>query len=89
MKSIFQLLFILTFFFIGCKNVEIDDQNLSKLEIKSAPSDQFFLQRMNPDGTFPTKAYERGLREVQNSLNLENTEPGFDLEWITQGPGNI
>ncbi len=61
-----------------------------KLDIKHGPSEEFFLQRMDPEGKFAIKAYSAGLKEAQENAFLQTRSlNGFDNEWTVQGPGNL
>ncbi len=84
-------LFFIQITFTNCTSHPAKDaqQKVSKLEEKGYPNDQFFLQRMNPDGSFDFNAYEKGLHQIKGNLEERGDEPGFDLEWTTQGPANI
>jgi photosystem II stability/assembly factor-like uncharacterized protein len=71
------------------KNEVIDTNNPNKLTIKNYPNDQFLLRNANPDGSFDLNAYENGLSQARDRMNERNEEPGYDLEWTIQGPGNL
>lgn len=60
-----------------------------KLAQKMTPNDFFMMQRSFPDPAFDYRAYIRGMREAVHSIGLRSNFRGFDLEWTTQGPGNI
>ncbi len=60
-----------------------------RLDQKLEPSDEFFLQRSYPDGKFNIEAYIAGLNEAKVMSQARNAAEGFDVDWTTQGPGNI
>ena len=55
---------------------------------KHGPADHFFLQRSYPDNQFSQKAYLQGMKKVKEAVLQRSASPGFDTDWITQGPGN-
>lgn len=76
-------------FIYSCTSTEtVPTPKKDRYEIKHEPSDEFFLQRMNPDGSFPLKGYTNALKQIKNQVQ-PRTIDGFDMEWTTQGPGNI
>lgn len=60
----------------------------NRLESKHVPNEYFSLQRAYPDESFSLKAFEKGIKQAKETSLLKN-DPGFDLEWTTQGPGNL
>ena len=84
------LLFLCVYFFItSChetKPTTLESNN--RIVQKHEPSDEFFLQRMGPDGHFALDAYTNALKQI-NQQTLIRTINGFEEEWTTQGPGNI
>lgn len=59
-----------------------------KLEANHEPSEEFFLQRIGPDGEFAIDAYTTALQQINNQVQTRNNS-GFQKEWTVQGPGNI
>lgn len=89
MKINYLLFFSALFLFNSCaKQQEPLPERKDRLRLKYEPSDEFFIQRAGPDGSFSIKAYATGLREAQQE-SLQRNSTGFDEEWTTQGPGNI
>lgn len=92
MKNILSLLsasFLLLLVF-SCNEVEQEKLSNNKLDSKHGPAEEFFLQRMDPDGNFATKAYTEGLREAKEKAAVRDRSlNGFDQEWTVQGPGNL
>ena len=87
----FQILLLLCvyFFITSCHETKpIKFESNNRIEQKHGPSEEFFLQRMGPDGHFALDAYTNGLKQI-NQQTLTRTINGFDDEWTTQGPGNI
>lgn len=86
----FQILIFLylIFFSTSCFETNPPDQVNNRIEQKHEPSDEFFLQRMGPDGHFALDAYTNALKQI-NQQTLTRTINGFGEEWTTQGPGNI
>lgn len=74
--------------FNSCSQPETKEVTNNRIEQKHEPSDEFFLQRLGPDGHFALDAYTNGLRSVNQQTQIR-TINGFDEEWTTQGPGNI
>lgn len=91
MKTIFPVLFSLFVLFIfSCNTKEVTHEPTDRLDAKHGPSEQFFLQRMDPSGNFSVKGYSKGLAEAQaDAALLYRSADGFDNEWTVQGPGNI
>ena len=89
MKNTFLILFFFSFLVFSC-NEKTKQEVIKKdrLEQKHEPSDEFFMQRADADGSFSIKAYTAGLKAAQQNAS-SRTVTGFDEEWITQGPGNI
>ncbi len=83
------LLFIVhTFLIFSCSESPEKIPSDNRIEQKHEPSDEFFLQRMGPDGHFALDAYTNALNGITQQT-LTRTINGFDEEWTTQGPGNI
>ncbi len=81
------LLLILSF---SCERTKPESVSTHILDAKQGPSEEFFLQRMDPDGNFALKAYTNGLKEAQNDAATPTRSiNGFDNEWTVQGPGNL
>ena len=82
-------LFIILICF-GCEETKQDISFKGKLDAKHGPSEEFFLQRMDPEGKFALKAYTQGLKEAQIDASIQTRSMnGFDQEWTVQGPGNL
>lgn len=60
----------------------------NRIDQKYGPSDEFFIQRAGPDGTFDLKAYTQALKSVTQQAKSRSMG-GFNQDWTTQGPGNI
>ncbi len=91
-SSAFAILFCITFF--GCQFPEDQSRTgfgrkKSKLEAKLGPSENSFAMRAYPDQTLDVDAYKTALISLSENVQSRTTQPGFDLEWVTQGPGNI
>jgi len=79
---------LLILFCFSCE-VEIKPTLDDRLASKHGPSEEFFLQRMDPDGNFSIKAYTAGLQQAKQDAQLQSRSiDGFDNEWTVQGPGN-
>ncbi|MDB4414992.1 T9SS type A sorting domain-containing protein [bacterium] len=90
MRFLQTLIFLFILCFItSCIETKSSNSDLkSRIQQKHEPSDEFFLQRMGPDGHFALDAYSNALNGI-NQQTLTRTINGFDNEWTTQGPGNI
>ncbi len=90
LKFFQALMFLCIYCFItSCNETEsTTHETNNRIEQKHEPSDEFFLQRMGPDGHFALDAYTNALKNI-NQQTLARTINGFDEEWTTQGPGNI
>lgn len=83
------LLFLSSLLFTtSCSESNSSIETNNRFEKKHEPSDEFFLQRMGPDGHFALDAYTNALKGI-NQQTLIRTINGFEEEWTTQGPGNI
>ncbi len=81
-------LFILLLF--ACQEKHQDIITQDKIDVKHGPSEEFFLQRMDPEGNFAVHAYTAGLQEAKEKAVIQNrSQNGFDQEWTVQGPGNL
>lgn len=58
-------------------------------QARLAPSDWFWAQRVNADGTWPQAAYESALAEVQAQRDAEPLRTSAALAWQPVGPYNI
>ena len=58
-----------------------------KLDEKTRPYEDFYLQRSYPNDKFDLKAYENALRQAREESAEKGV--GFDEAWTVQGPGNI
>ena len=81
-----SLIGILAYFF--CCPTQKELPTSDRFEEKHEPSDEFFMQRANLDGTFAFKAYTDGLKAAKQTAEVRTID-GFEEEWTTQGPGNI
>ena len=81
-------LILLIVCFSSCyeKTIQKNSTN-EKLDEKTHPYEEFYLQRSYPDDHFNLKAFEMGLLQAR-SLAMEKVV-GFGAEWTVQGPGNI
>ncbi len=74
----------------NCTPIVEETKTPDKLDIKHGPSEEFFLQRMNPDGQFSMKAFTKGLTQAkEDAIEISRSNSGFENEWTVQGPGNI
>lgn len=55
---------------------------------KHEPSDEFFMQRFGNDKAIAIEAYTNAVTALKNQAQVRDID-GFDLEWNTEGPGNI
>jgi len=88
---IFSSIVFLFISFQSCEQEERHNFTSHKLlKLKHGPADEFFRQRMDPNGNLSIEAYIKGLKEAKskNSLNARSIT-GFDDEWTVQGPGNL
>lgn len=94
LRYLFVALFICTFtllmncWFIGqehVKPVKTDDPDVIA---KHAPADHFYLQRSYPDHHYSQKKYLQAMRSAQAATLQRSSQPGFDQDWTTQGPGS-
>jgi len=74
--------------FQACQQATPEVTPKNKLEQKHGPADEFFLQRAGADGKFAMKAYSKALNQIKTQAQSRSID-GFDLDWTTQGPGNI
>ncbi len=84
-----KILFLFLFggLFFGCQNqIKVKPD---RLELKLGPNDHHFQMRAYPDQDFNLKAFKKSMSDLKNSVSNRKTTPGFDHEWVTQGPGNI
>ncbi len=72
----------------SCQESSPEFKSKNKLEQKHGPADEFFIQRAGPDGKFAIEAYSKALNQVKTQAKSRSIG-GFDLDWETQGPGNI
>jgi len=81
--------FLIVLFCLSCKNEKVTSTD-NRLDSKHGPSEEFFLQRMDPDGNFSIKAYIKGLKQAKQYTQIQSRSiDGFDNDWTVQGPGNI
>lgn len=92
MKNLSSLIItsIFVVLFFSCNDTVPVGTSEDKLDVKHGPSEEFFLQRMDPDGNFAIKAYSNGLKEALDKAAVKDRSlNGFDQEWTVQGPGNL
>ncbi|MEM1217051.1 MAG: hypothetical protein AAGJ82_15255, partial [Bacteroidota bacterium] len=53
------------------------------------PNDDWYLQRSWPDGELSINTYLSGMQSARLQALEKGTWPGYELDWITTGPGNI
>ncbi len=89
--SIYTVFFFVVVLFAGaCRETTIDLQEEEHPFDKEYPNDLFTFQRSYPYQKFDIKAYEKGLEEAQTSRTARsNINPGVNLAWTQQGPGNF
>ena len=94
MKNPSTRILVLSFFFISiiiyffCCPTQKEIQTSDRFQEKHEPSDEFFMQRANLDGSFAFKAYANGLKAAKQTAQVRTID-GFGEDWETQGPGNI
>lgn len=89
-KISYFTLFLFTLVCFACQAPQKKSRITDKLEAKHGPSEEFFLQRMDPNGNFAIKAYTQGLNEAKkNAFEKTRSIDSFDREWTVQGPGNL
>jgi len=75
------------FYFFCCSTKNVTPSS-DRFQEKHEPSDEFFMQRANLDGSFAFEAYENGLKSAKETAQVRTID-GFGEDWVTQGPGNI
>lgn len=81
------LLFLITCFSSCYRPEKQPISPMDKLDEKTRPYEDFYLQRSYPNDKFDLKAYEQALREAR--IEAAEKGVGFDEVWTVQGPGNI
>lgn len=93
MKTSSRILFFFLLVFLSACSLEQQETTSAattdRLAEKYGPSEEFFMQRSYPDGRFSIEAYEEALHEAKEMAAARGVVPGFDTDWVTEGPGNI
>ena len=87
-KTIFGITLLGMAIYIFQSSPDVTSTVKDKLETKHEPSDEFFMQRANMDGTFAFNAYASALKSAKETAQVRTID-GFGENWTTQGPGNI